>query len=93
MPLDCLKVDRMFVARLGRHHRDNAIVAAIVAMADALDLTVVAEGVETCEQRTQLLELGCSHGQGFAFAMPARAEELSGLLGIGTLPAGAAAGR
>ena len=93
MPLDCLKVDRMFVARLGMHHRDNAIVAAIVAMADSLDLAVVAEGVETCDQRTQLLELGCSYGQGFVFAMPAPAEELSRLLGIGTLPAPTDAGR
>jgi EAL domain-containing protein (putative c-di-GMP-specific phosphodiesterase class I) len=87
MPLDCLKVDRMFVHRLGLHHRDNAIVSAIVAMARALDLAVVAEGVETEAQRAQLLELGCTYGQGFAFARPGRVEEVERLLAIGTLPA------
>jgi EAL domain-containing protein (putative c-di-GMP-specific phosphodiesterase class I) len=86
MPLDCLKVDRMFVNRLGLHHRDNAIVSAIVAMAHALDLLVVAEGVESGVQRAHLLELGCSHGQGYAFAKPGRVDEVSRLLEIGTLP-------
>jgi EAL domain-containing protein (putative c-di-GMP-specific phosphodiesterase class I) len=61
-------------------------VSAIVAMAHALDLAVVAEGVETESQRAQLLDLGCIYGQGFAFARPGRVAEVEQLLALGILP-------
>ena len=60
--------------RLGGHARDTAIVSAIIAMAHALGLSVVAEGVESSAQRAQLMELGCGYGQGFLFSRPPEAE-------------------
>jgi EAL domain-containing protein (putative c-di-GMP-specific phosphodiesterase class I) len=88
MPLDGMKIDRTFVHRLGGQHRDNAIVSAIVAMADGLDLWVVAEGIESEDQRMQLLELGCRYGQGFMFAKPERADAVSSLVRAGAVPIG-----
>jgi diguanylate cyclase len=70
LPVDVLKVDRAFVSGLGEHHRDSAIVAAAVAMAHALDLLVVAEGVETDEQLAAVRDLGCDLVQGYLFSRP-----------------------
>ncbi|HVE45191.1 MAG TPA: EAL domain-containing protein [Acidimicrobiales bacterium] len=72
-PIDELKIDRSFVDGLGREAEDTAIVAAVVAMAHALGLSVVAEGVETQEQLERLRILGCEQVQGYYFspAMPA----------------------
>lgn len=70
LPLRQLKIDRSFVKDLGRDRSDEAIVQTIVRMGETLRLDVVAEGVETEEQR-QLLELyGCHHYQGFLFGKP-----------------------
>jgi diguanylate cyclase (GGDEF)-like protein len=70
-PVDFVKIDRTFVDGLGIDPEDSAIVAAIIAMARSLGHTVVAEGVETELQRSELLRLGCEMGQGFLFARPA----------------------
>jgi diguanylate cyclase (GGDEF)-like protein/PAS domain S-box-containing protein len=70
LPVDEIKIDRSFVERLGQDREDTAIVAAIVAMAHALDLSVVAEGVETLEQLAQLRALDCELAQGFLFSRP-----------------------
>jgi EAL domain-containing protein (putative c-di-GMP-specific phosphodiesterase class I) len=56
------------VSGLGQHQSDSSLVAAIVAMASALDLVAIAEGVETHDQATRLLELGCTEVQGYLFA-------------------------
>lgn len=77
-PLDTIKIDRLFVSNLTDGHRDEAIVSAVVGMADAFALDVVAEGIETVEQATRLAELGCRFGQGFLFARPTSARELEG---------------
>jgi diguanylate cyclase (GGDEF)-like protein len=69
-PVDALKIDRSFVDGLGHDPEDRAIVAAIMGVADALDLDVVAEGVETARQVSELLELGCDVAQGYRFARP-----------------------
>jgi diguanylate cyclase (GGDEF)-like protein len=69
-PLHELKVDKSFVDGLGTNANDTAIVAAVVAMAHALDLRVVAEGVETAEQLERLRILGCEQVQGYYFARP-----------------------
>ena len=83
-PLDTLKVDRSFVMGLGgadRHARqDGAVVRAIISMAHALDLEVVAEGVETVAQREALRRLGCDSMQGFLFSPPVLPERLENLL-------------
>jgi diguanylate cyclase (GGDEF)-like protein len=67
---DALKLDRSFVAGLGENRDDTALVAAAVSMAAALDMRVVAEGVETPDQARQLAEMGCHDAQGFLFARP-----------------------
>ena len=85
MPLDALKVDRSFVHRLAGEDGDSAIVAAIVAMAEALGLGVVAEGIETPAQHSQLLALGCRYGQGFRLARPLPPEEIGPVLERGVL--------
>jgi diguanylate cyclase (GGDEF)-like protein/PAS domain S-box-containing protein len=79
-PLDVLKIDRSFVAGLGRDDEDSAIVAAIVQMARTLGLTVVAEGVERPEQLERLRELDCDSVQGRLIAEPMPAADLERLM-------------
>ncbi len=69
-PVDILKVDRTFVAGLGKDPEDDAIARAVVAFARALGLEVVAEGIENGEQAALLREMGCDLGQGYYFARP-----------------------
>jgi PAS domain S-box-containing protein len=69
-PVDCLKVDRVFVAGLGTGSRDETIVASMLSLGRDLDVAVIAEGIETEEQRAILLELGCEFGQGYLFGRP-----------------------
>ena len=75
LPVDRLKVDIAFVRRVTRDERARHLVGAIVDMAQALDLDVVAEGVETPEQRDALGRLGCKQAQGFLFGRPMPADE------------------
>jgi len=66
---------------------DNAIVRTIAAIAKSLNLSVIAEGVETESQRNLLLEIGCTHFQGYFFAKPVPAHELGALFEQGVLTA------
>ncbi len=70
LPIDVLKIDIAFIRDITRSREDAALARAIIAMADALGLAVVAEGVETAEQRHLLREWGCEEMQGF-LASPA----------------------
>jgi EAL domain-containing protein (putative c-di-GMP-specific phosphodiesterase class I) len=69
-PVDEVKIDRAFVDGLGTDEHDSALVAAILAMADALELGVIAEGVENREQLHILKKLHCQRAQGFFLARP-----------------------
>ncbi len=80
MPADILKIDRSFVAGMAANSPDSALVAAAIAMGRALEMEVVAEGIETAEQMADLRELGCQLGQGFLFSRPLPPEELDELL-------------
>jgi diguanylate cyclase (GGDEF)-like protein/PAS domain S-box-containing protein len=80
LPIAGLKVDRSFVAALGRDRRSTAITTAIVGMAQALAVEVTAEGIETDEQLAALRELGCGLGQGFLLHRPLAAEQVTALL-------------
>ncbi len=83
LPVDILKIDQTFVRGLGRDRDDEAIVRSVLSMAEALDLVVVAEGIESPEQRIMLLEMGCTRGQGYGLTRPLPAEELSDLFAAG----------
>ena len=67
---DTLKIDRSFIAGMGSTGDAAAIVKTIVALANMLNINVVAEGVETSAQLEKLREIGCSHAQGFLFSRP-----------------------
>jgi diguanylate cyclase (GGDEF)-like protein len=79
-PADVLKIDRSFVDGLGLDAGDSAIVAAVIRLAHRLDLTVIAEGVETPEQLAHLKRLGCEQAQGYLWSRPMTAEEMGAFL-------------
>jgi len=84
-PFHALKIDRSFVDALGMEQEGTAIVEAIIGMARALSLEVIAEGVESEVQLSELQRLRCDYGQGHLFqaAMPER--EVSRLIAEGAL--------
>jgi diguanylate cyclase (GGDEF)-like protein/PAS domain S-box-containing protein len=79
-PVKSLKIDRSFVADVFSDHADAAIVRTIIEMAHQLGFTVVAEGVETDHQAAFLRQFGCEQAQGFLFARPMAAAEVSVLI-------------
>ncbi len=79
-PLDALKIDRSFVRELTTSPDDAAITTAIIAMAHALGLEVVGEGVETEAQRVMLRDQGCDTMQGYLFSRPVPADQMAPLL-------------
>ncbi len=80
LPLDQLKIDQSFVHNLAVDSSDRAIVRTIIAMANSLNLDVIAEGVETEDQRQLLLGKGCTHYQGYLFGKPVPIEQFEELL-------------
>src|SRR5712691_3823828 len=79
-PIDTLKVDRSFIRDLPQDLEDKAITEAIIAMGKSLNLTVVAEGVETLEQQTFLHDHACDEMQGYFFSKPIPGGEFAELL-------------
>ena len=79
-PIDTLKVDRSFIRDIPQNSEDRAITEAIIAMGKSLDLTVVAEGVETLEQQTFLREHACDEMQGYYFSRPIASDAFAELL-------------
>ena len=74
-PVDELKIDRSFVTNLDSDPYDATLVAAVIAIGEALGLRVVAEGVETAEELAALRDLGCQYAQGYLFARPCGFDE------------------
>ena len=79
LPLNLIKLDRRFIARVGTE-TDDAIVKAVVALGQSMGLGVVAEGVETAEQLATVAELGCQFAQGFYFSRPVDRTDFGDLL-------------
>jgi len=80
LPVDKLKIDRSFISDLPHDDEDSEIVKAIIVMSKSLKLGVIAEGVETNEQKDFLLSSGCSDIQGYLFAKPMPADEVIKIL-------------
>jgi EAL domain-containing protein (putative c-di-GMP-specific phosphodiesterase class I) len=79
-PIDTLKIDRSFVNSIDDGSENEEIVRTIVALAKALNLTVVAEGIENVNQFQYLSMLGCESGQGYLFSRPLPATEIVKLI-------------
>ena len=71
-----MKIDRSFVRDLSHDVRARAVIQAIIGMSEAMELHVIAEGVETEEQLRQLVSIGCHEFQGYFFSSPVPAKEL-----------------
>ncbi len=81
-PVTTLKVDRSFVTGLDGSADDQALVAAIIRLGETLNLSLVAEGIETVQQRDALIALGCTQGQGFLYARALPPEEIRAYISI-----------
>ncbi|MBK7934976.1 MAG: bifunctional diguanylate cyclase/phosphodiesterase [Acidobacteria bacterium] len=79
-PIDLLKVDRSFVSAMEGNTENGEIVRTVIALAKALNLKVVAEGIESIHQYHQLRILGCEYGQGYLFSKPLKVEDINRLL-------------
>ena len=79
-PVRFLKIDRSFVDGLPDNQEDTAIVTSVVQLGKSLELTTIAEGVETIEQFDSIRELGCANAQGYYFSRPASAAECDAML-------------
>ncbi len=73
-PMHALKIDRSFVSGLTNADSSKAVVEAVLSLAQTLGVEVIAEGIETADQRTALLLMGCTQGQGFLFGKPRQVE-------------------
>jgi EAL domain-containing protein (putative c-di-GMP-specific phosphodiesterase class I) len=83
LPVNLLKLDTSFVQGITSDPRDRAIVEAIIRLGRALDLEIVAEGIETSATIDKLLELGCHRGQGYLLSTPIAPDELTSMLEMG----------
>ena len=75
-PFDTVKIDRSFIRDIPQDHEDAAIVTAMIQLSQALKLNIVAEGIETDQQRLFLYENACGYGQGYLWSRPVSAAEL-----------------
>ena len=78
--VDYIKIDKSFVDAIDRDAKDSAICDAIIAMAHKLELSVIAEGIETSSQEKVLLKAGCDYGQGYLFSKPLPADQFHALV-------------
>jgi len=86
LPLDTIKIDRSFVNGIDGENSNLPIVKAVIALAHALGIEVVAEGIETVGQLARLRDLACDRGQGYHYARPQPPEALAALLAGGIAP-------
>src|SRR6267143_1770017 len=85
LPIDTLKIDRMFISRLPLDRKSCTLVSTIIGLAHAFDMTTVAEGVETQMQLDYLVREGCDESQGYLHSRPLPRSDLeSWLIGVGS---------
>jgi diguanylate cyclase (GGDEF)-like protein len=82
LPIDILKIDKIFIDDVARGAAESAVVRAIIKLAQTLELTIVAEGVEAEEQATRLRQLGCHAAQGYWFAKPLNVDAINAILRV-----------
>jgi EAL domain-containing protein (putative c-di-GMP-specific phosphodiesterase class I) len=82
-PIDIVKMDRSFVRELGHGRADDALVRSVVELGDALNMQIVAEGIEEVEQLDSLRDLHCAIGQGYFFSRPVSGDALTEILRTG----------
>jgi EAL domain-containing protein (putative c-di-GMP-specific phosphodiesterase class I) len=87
-PIDSVKIDRSFIRGLPESSEDVAIVGAVIELGHALNLSVVAEGVETSDQLGNLQNAGCDTAQGFLFSRPEHPDVIDALVLTPVLPDG-----
>ena len=86
LPIDCIKIDRSFIAQATAHGYDSTIIEALLMIGRTLDVVVVAEGVETIEQLAHVRNRGCQFAQGFLLARPMPIDEAEAHIFDGTGP-------
>src|SRR5277367_5806342 len=86
LPIDTLKIDPRFVRDLGSNANDLAIIRAIIGLAEAFDLELTAEGVETPSAAITLVQHGCQRAQGYLFSRPIPSSDMESLLTSRYLP-------
>ncbi|MDT8409789.1 MAG: PAS domain S-box protein [Wenzhouxiangellaceae bacterium] len=79
-PVQGIKLDRAFISTIPESHVDATIIRSVIDLAGALDLHLIAEGIETEEQRQTLVQWGCKNGQGFLFSKPHRTARITEML-------------
>jgi diguanylate cyclase (GGDEF)-like protein len=82
LPIDAFKIDQTFIAGIG-HEKSAQIIEMLVRLGDACNLRVTAEGIESAEQASRLLALGCTYGQGMHFHPPLAAATMTQLVEVG----------
>lgn len=80
LSIDVIKIDQSFVRKLGKDYQSEALCETIVSIGRSLDITIVAEGVETTAQLRKLQEMGCDEVQGYLLSKPVRPEEIPDLM-------------
>ena len=83
LPINVIKIDRSFIARLGADDNGQEVVRAILTLGRTLDKTMIAEGIETEAQLQRLIEMRCEKGQGFLLGQPVRADEAGLIISAG----------
>jgi diguanylate cyclase (GGDEF)-like protein len=86
LPIGVLKIDKALITNIADSAEDRRILAAVTALAQILDLTVVAEGIEDTAQADLVRAAGCHFGQGYLFSPPAEADEIGALIGRKLVP-------
>ena len=81
LPINVIKIDRSFIARLGADDNGQEVVRAILTLGRTLDKTMIAEGIETEAQLARLIEMRCEKGQGFLLGYPVPADEAGLMIG------------